>query len=67
MSTKAALIATAVLLAVVVCGGALLAVLLISGPRAEERAAQMGSGLGVLCAIGCAPIWILWAMKRRRE
>ncbi len=67
MTLKTALIATGVwtLCVILILGAGLWYVTThpIRGVRTEARAAQMGSGLGVLTAIGYGCIWLPYAAK----
>jgi hypothetical protein len=74
VTLKRALIATAIwtVLLVGISAGAIwyVATHPIRGVRMEDRASQLGSGLGMLGTIGYAAIWLPWAAsvgKARRE
>ena len=72
MSTKTAIIASVVVIVVIGvlgCGGGLWYIIQnpIRGVRTADRAAMLGSGLGMATGIPLFVIWILWAGRWRRE
>lgn len=69
MTTKRAIIATLISVAVVLGLGILLLVLFvdINAPGAEERAKAFGSALGFLCVFPSMIIWARWGLAIRSQ
>ncbi|MDZ4685262.1 MAG: hypothetical protein SH850_09235 [Planctomycetaceae bacterium] len=69
MTTKAALIATvSIMIGAIILGlSALFAFIDPTAQNANERAALLGQGMGLLCMIPLGGVWILWAARFRKE
>lgn len=69
MTTKKAIIATMCtgILALVLGIAALFLFVDFNAPNAEQRAASLGQGMAVVCAIPLAIIWIMWADRFRKD
>ena len=69
MTTKAAIIATAVVFGVALILSIALLVMFVNpnSANANERAGQLGQGMAMLCLFPLAGIWIMWAARVRQE
>ena len=69
MTTKVVLIATAVIgVGAIVLGLGLLFLFVDPNSRnAEQRAAMLGQGMAMVCLVPLAVIWIMWAVRIRKE
>lgn len=69
MTTKLAIIATVcIVLGAIVLGLAALFLFVDPNARgANDRAALLGQGVAMLCLIPLGVIWIIWAVRFRKE
>ena len=69
MTTKVALIATAAIaVGAIVLGLGLLFLFVDPNSRnAEQRAAMLGQGMAMACLVPLAVIWIMWAVRIRKD
>jgi hypothetical protein len=65
VTTKTAIIATFAVIGLVIVGG-ILTLCLMTGPRLEERAGQLGQGLGTLSTFIIGGIWLTWMLQRKQ-
>jgi cadmium resistance protein CadD (predicted permease) len=69
MTTKAAIIATIVTFVATIVVSIILLVVFVNprSARANERASQLGQGVGMACLLPLGGIWISWAARRRKQ